>query len=43
MCEKAVNVEAIFNENVFTMGKMKERLPRKVYAEVKNVIDVYTY
>ncbi|MCI8274929.1 MAG: glutamine synthetase type III [Lachnospiraceae bacterium] len=39
MCEKAVNVEAIFNENVFTMGKMKERLPRKVYAEVKNVID----
>ncbi len=39
MCETAVNVEAIFNENVFTMGKMKERLPRKVYAEVKNVID----
>ncbi|MCI8465962.1 MAG: glutamine synthetase type III [Lachnospiraceae bacterium] len=39
MCEKATNVEAIFNENVFTMGKMKERLPKKVYAEVKNVIE----
>lgn len=39
MCEKAVNVEAIFNENVFTMGKMKERLPKKVYTEVKNVIE----
>ncbi|MCI8550241.1 MAG: glutamine synthetase type III [Lachnospiraceae bacterium] len=39
MCEKVVNVERIFNENVFTMGKMKERLPKKVYAEVKNVIE----
>ncbi|MCI8504665.1 MAG: glutamine synthetase type III [Lachnospiraceae bacterium] len=39
MCEKVVNVEAIFNENVFTMGKMKERLPKKVYTEVKNVIE----
>ena len=39
MCEKVVNVEEIFNENVFTMGKMKERLPKKVYAEVKNVIE----
>ena len=39
MCEKVMNVEEIFNENVFTMGKMKERLPKKVYAEVKNVID----
>ncbi len=39
MCEKVVNVERIFNENVFTMGKMKERLPKKVYAEVRNVIE----
>ncbi|MCD2492014.1 glutamine synthetase III [Lacrimispora sp. NSJ-141] len=39
MCEKFVNVEKIFGENVFTLGKMKERLPKKIYAEVKNIID----
>lgn len=38
MSEK-LNVEAIFGENVFTIGKMKERLPKKVFAEVKRVID----
>ena len=39
MCEKVLNIEEIFGENVFTLGKMKERLPKKVFAEVKNVID----
>lgn len=39
MCDKSMNVEAIFGENVFTLGKMRERLPKKVFAEVKNVID----
>ena len=39
MCEKVLNVEEIFGENVFTLGKMKERLPKKVFAEVKSVID----
>ena len=39
MSEKVMNIEEIFNENVFTMGKMEERLPKKVFAEVKNVIE----
>ena len=34
-----LNVEEIFAENVFTLGKMKERLPKKVFAEVKNVME----
>ncbi len=34
-----LNVEEIFAENVFTLGKMKERLPRKVFAEVKRVME----
>ncbi len=34
-----LNVEAIFGEYVFNMGKMKERLPKKAYAEVKKVIE----
>ena len=34
-----LNVEAIFGEYVFTMGKMKERLPREAYAEVKRVME----
>lgn len=36
---KVLNVEAIFGENVFTLTKMKERLPQDVYREVKSVID----
>ena len=36
---EVLNVEKIFNQNVFTLGKMKERLPRKVFNEVKNVMD----
>jgi len=38
MSEK-LNVEEIFGENVFTMKKMRERLPKKVFAEVKKVMD----
>ncbi len=38
MSEK-FNVEEIFAEDVFTLGKMKEYLPKKVFAEVKNVME----
>ncbi len=38
MSEK-FNVEEIFAKNVFTIGKMKERLPKTVFKEVKKVID----
>ena len=34
-----MNVEAIFGANVFTIGKMRERLPKDVYKEVKKVMD----
>ena len=34
-----VNVEEIFGENVFTLGTMKERLPKKVYEEAKRVME----
>lgn len=33
------NVEEIFAKNVFTIGKMKQRLPRNVFKEVKRVMD----
>ena len=33
------NVEEIFAKNVFTLGKMKERLPKNVYKEVVNVMN----
>lgn len=35
----SINVEEIFGENVFTLGVMKERLPKKVYEEAKRVMD----
>ena len=35
-----INVEQIFAQNVFTMNKMKERLPRDAYKEVKRVIEM---
>ncbi|MBQ8326120.1 MAG: glutamine synthetase III [Lachnospiraceae bacterium] len=34
-----INVEEIFGENLFTLGKMKERLPKKVYEEAKHVME----
>lgn len=34
-----VNIEKLFATNVFTLGKMKERLPKDVFDEVKNVAD----
>ncbi len=37
--KEILNVEAIFGENVFTPGKMKERLPKSVYKAVKRVMD----
>lgn len=36
---EVLNVEEIFGQNVFTLGKMRERLPKKVYAEVKKVME----
>ena len=33
------NVEEIFGQNVFTLGKMKERLPKNVYKEVVKVMN----
>ena len=38
MSEK-FNVEEIFAEDVFTLTKMREYLPKKVFAEVKNVME----
>ena len=37
--KEVVNVEKIFGENVFTPGKMKERLPKSVYKAVKQDMD----
>jgi len=34
-----MNVEEIFASNVFTMGTMKERLPKEVYEEIESVIE----
>ncbi len=34
-----LNVEEIFASKVFTFGKMKERLPRSVYREVRKLMD----
>ena len=34
-----LNVESIFGEKVFTITKMKERLPKKVFQEVRRVME----
>ena len=39
MMGEAFNVEEIFANNVFTLGKMKQRLPKSVFKEVKAVMD----
>ena len=36
---EVLNVEEIFAKNVFTLGKMKERLPKNVFKEVKRVME----
>ena len=36
---EVLNVEEIFAGKVFTLGKMKERLPRNVFKELKRVMD----
>ena len=38
MCD-LINVENIFAENVFTMSKMKENLPKSAYKEVLRVME----
>lgn len=34
-----INVEELFASRVFTLGKMKERLPKHTFAEVKRVME----
>lgn len=34
-----LNVEEIFASKVFTVGKMRERLPKSVFKEVKRIMD----
>lgn len=36
---EVLNVEELFGKNVFTLGKMKERLPKNVYREVRKVME----
>ena len=36
---EGLHVEDIFASKVFTLGKMKERLPKGIYKEVAKVID----
>ena len=34
----SVNISEIFGTNVFSMAVMRERLPKKAYAEVVDVL-----
>ena len=34
-----INIEELFGKNVFTVGKMRERLPRAVFKEVMKVME----
>ena len=36
---EALNVEELFGKNVFTLGKMKERLPGTTFREVRKVME----
>ena len=36
---EGINVEELFASKVFTLGKMKERLPKSIYKELVKVID----
>ncbi len=36
---EVINIEKLFGENVFTLGKMQERLPKKAYEEVRRVME----
>ena len=36
---EVLNVEDIFASKVFTLGKMKERLPKSTFKEVKKVME----
>lgn len=38
MCE-IMNVEEIFGSKAFTVGKMRERLPKGVFKEVRNIME----
>ncbi len=35
-----IDVEALFGSKVFTLGKMREKLPKSVYREVKSLMDI---
>lgn len=34
-----MNVEELFGQNVFDLAKMRSRLPKNVFKEVKRVMD----
>jgi len=36
---EVLNVEELFGSKVFTLGKMKERLPEEVFVEVKRIME----
>ena len=36
---EVMNVEEIFGKNVFTLGKMKERLPKETFKALKKTLD----
>ncbi len=36
---EAINVEELFGSKVFTLGKMREKLPKQVFKEVKKVME----
>ena len=36
---EAFKIEDVFAENVFTVSKMKERLPKQVFKNLKKVMD----
>ena len=38
MTDRKISVEEMFGENVFTVSKMKERLPKSVYRDVLEVM-----
>ena len=39
MTDRKISVEEMFGENVFTVSKMKERLPKSVFKTVLRIMD----
>ena len=36
---ETINVEELFASKVFTLGKMRERLPKGTYREVRKIME----